>query len=98
MANADNRPVVISGPSGVSKGTLIHMLLQSCPNRFTKTVSHTTRLPRVGEEEGVTDFYISQPKFQSLVSRAAFIEHTLYSGHYYGTSSATVAEQRPEDI
>ncbi|KGQ07715.1 Guanylate kinase [Beauveria bassiana D1-5] len=93
MAKADNRPVVISGPSGVGKGTLIDMLLQSYPNRFTKTASHTTRLARVGEEEGVDYFYISQPEFKSLISRAAFIEYTLYNGHYYGTSIATVAEQ-----
>ncbi len=89
----DTRPVVISGPSGVGKGTLIDMLLESHPTLFTKTVSHTTRLPRAGEKHDTNYFYISEAEFTSLVSRDAFIEHTQYSGNYYGTSVATVTDQ-----
>ncbi|OAA71570.1 guanylate kinase [Cordyceps fumosorosea ARSEF 2679] len=94
MATENTRPIVISGPSGVGKGTLIDMLLASHPDRFTKTISHTTRPPRPGETDGNQYFFISEAEFASLVSQDAFLEHTLYSGHHYGTSSATVTDQQ----
>ncbi|KAI1400508.1 guanylate kinase [Hypoxylon fuscum] len=89
----DRRPIIISGPSGVGKGTLIQRLFDAHPAVFTTTVSHTTRKPRTGEVEGVTYFYVSPSEFSSLVSKDAFVEHACFSGHYYGTSKQTIADQ-----
>ncbi|KAB8664801.1 hypothetical protein FH972_026228 [Carpinus fangiana] len=90
---ADRRPVVISGPSGVGKGTLITKLLEKYPDTFVTTVSHTSRKPRAGEVEGRAYYFVSEPEFLSLISRGAFIESTHFSGNYYGTSKQTVLDQ-----
>lgn len=90
---SDSRPIIISGPSGVGKGTLAQKLFDTHPGTFSWTVSHTTRKPRPGEVEGETYFYVSFPEFSALVNRNAFVEHALFSGNYYGTSKRTVMEQ-----
>ncbi|UKZ47049.1 hypothetical protein TrVGV298_001261 [Trichoderma virens] len=77
------RPIIISGPSGVGKGTLIQMLDDAHPGIFTRTVSHTTRQPREGETKGNTYFYVSEPDFKSLIAESAFVEYTCFSGNYY---------------
>lgn len=89
----DRRPIVISGPSGVGKGTLAQKLLDSHPDPFAFTVSHTTRKPRGHEVEGVAYFFVSPSEFSSLVSENVFVEHTFFSGNYYGTSKQTIAEK-----
>ena len=86
-------PVVISGPSGVGKGTLAQKLFDAHPGVFAPTVSHTTRAPRSGEVEGVSYYFISVTEFELLISQNAFVEYTCFSGHYYGTSKHTIAEQ-----
>ncbi|KAI1371262.1 guanylate kinase [Hypoxylon crocopeplum] len=88
----DRRPIVISGPSGVGKGTLVQKLFDAHPDTFTSTVSHTTRKPRTGEVEGVTYFFVSPSEFFSLISKNAFVEHAFFGG-YYGTSKQTIADQ-----
>ncbi|KAI1134938.1 guanylate kinase [Hypoxylon sp. FL0543] len=94
----DRRPIVISGPSGVGKGTLIQKLFDTHPNTFITTVSHTTRKPRAGEVEGVNYFYVSPSEFSSLVSKNAFVEHACFSGHHYGTSKQTIADQTAKGL
>ncbi|KAF2969548.1 hypothetical protein GQX73_g3975 [Xylaria multiplex] len=89
----DRRPVVISGPSGIGKGTLAQKLFDAHPGIFASTVSHTTRTPRAGEIEGVSYYFVSTSEFESLISQDAFVEYTLFSGHYYGTSKRTISEQ-----
>lgn len=89
----DHRPVVISGPSGVGKGTLSHMLADKNPGIFALTVSHTTRKPRDGEVDSVSYFYVSPSTFSSLVSEGAFVEHAFFAGNYYGTSKKTIADR-----
>lgn len=69
------------------------MLEDAHPGIFTKTVSHTTRQPRADEIEGQNYFYVSEAEFKSLLDDGAFLEHTYFSGHYYGTSKATVTRQ-----
>jgi guanylate kinase len=86
--------IVISGPSGAGKGTLIQNLLNNHPDKFATTVSHTTRSPRVGEVDGVAYFFVSPSTFGSLISQDAFVEHTSFGGHHYGTSYQTIADQR----
>ncbi|KAJ4397658.1 guanylate kinase [Gnomoniopsis smithogilvyi] len=88
----DRRPVIVSGPSGVGKGTLIQRLFEAYPNVFAITVSHKTRPPRPGEAEGV-DYYVSPEEFNSLISEDTMVEHAMFSGHHYGTSKQTVADQ-----
>ncbi|PTB59999.1 hypothetical protein M431DRAFT_116 [Trichoderma harzianum CBS 226.95] len=92
------RPIIISGPSGVGKGTLIQMLHDRHPGIFTKTVSHTTRQPRAGEIEGVNYFFVSKAKFRSLISKNAFVEYTYFSGNYYGTSKQTIKDQMAKGL
>ena len=78
------RVFVITGPSGVGKGTLIRTLRERLPE-IELSVSATTRAPRPGEAEGVDYHFLSDADFQRLVDEGAFVEHATYSGHRYGT-------------
>lgn len=88
-----DRPVIISGPSGVGKGTMVTRILEAHPGKFSTTVSHTTRLPRQGEIDGVTYHFISRLQFEEMIAKGAFIEYTTFSGNYYGTSKRTIRDQ-----
>lgn len=79
-------PVVISGPSGVGKGTLIDKLLKKFPNLFGFSVSHTTRLPRQGEVDGTHYHFVTKEEFEEAVERGDFIEYAKVHTNYYGTS------------
>ncbi|KAF9892259.1 hypothetical protein FE257_002036 [Aspergillus nanangensis] len=93
MTSTDGRLIVISGPSGVGKGTLIQKLFEDHPNTFAFTVSHTTRAPRAGEVHGQSYFFVERPQFADLVSEGAFVEHATFGGNHYGTSKQTIADQ-----
>jgi guanylate kinase len=97
-APQDLRHIVISGPSGVGKRTLIDKLLNTHPNTFGLTVSHTTRKPRPGEIEGIAYFFVSPSEFSSLVSQYALMEHACFSGKYYGTSKQTINDQASKGL
>jgi guanylate kinase len=75
---------VITGPSGVGKGTLIRGLRQRVP-QLELSVSATTRPPRPGERDGVDYHFLSPQDFERRVRAGEFIEHATYSGHRYGT-------------
>ena len=94
----DRRPNVISGPSGAGTGTLIKRLFDAHPDTFVLTVSHTTRMPRAGETEGETYFFVSPSVFSSLISQDAFVEHAFFSGHHYGTSKRTIAGEAAKGL
>ncbi|HHX86546.1 MAG TPA: guanylate kinase [Firmicutes bacterium] len=83
--------VVLSGPSGVGKGTVCRQLLNICPE-ITLSVSMTTRPPRIGEREGVDYHFTSVKHFQSLVRDGAFLEWAQVYGHYYGTLTREVLQ------
>ncbi|KAF9442600.1 guanylate kinase [Macrolepiota fuliginosa MF-IS2] len=85
-----SRPLVISGPSGVGKSTLLQRLFAKYPDSFGFSVSHTTRNPRPGEVDGQHYHFVSQPTFKSLLADGAFMEHAEFSNNYYGTSFETV--------
>ncbi len=75
---------VITGPSGVGKGTLIRGLLERVPG-LELSVSATTRAPRPGERDGVDYHFLSDEEFDRRVAAGDFVEHARYSGRQYGT-------------
>lgn len=79
-----SRVVVITGPSGVGKGTLIRLLRERLP-ALGLSVSATTRAPRPGERDGVDYHFLSDADFDRLVADGAFVEHAEYAGRRYGT-------------
>jgi guanylate kinase len=80
------RPVVFCGPSGVGKGTLIKMLMDRFPEKqFGFSVSHTTRQPREGEENGVHYNFTTVEAMKKEIEEGKFIEHAEVHGNYYGT-------------
>ena len=81
------RVFVITGPSGVGKGTLIRTLLERIPE-LELAVSATTRPPRPGEVPGVAYHFLDDAEFQRRVEEDAFVEHACYSGRRYGTLRA----------
>ena len=83
--NNENRGrlVVVSGPSGVGKGTVLKYVLER--DDFVYSVSATTRKPREGEVDGVNYFFIEKDKFESMIANGEFIEYACYNGNYYGT-------------
>jgi guanylate kinase len=75
---------VITGPSGVGKGTLIRGLLERMPE-LELSVSATTRPPRPGEQDGVEYHFLTPERFEDRVKAGDFVEHANYSGNRYGT-------------
>jgi guanylate kinase len=75
---------VITGPSGVGKGTLIKQLLERMPG-LELSVSATTREPRAGEEDGRDYHFLTEEQFQDRVAAKDFLEFATYSGNHYGT-------------
>jgi guanylate kinase len=81
---------VITGPSGVGKGTLIRTLRERLP-QLALSVSATTRAPRPGEVEGVDYHFLSDADFQRRVDAGEFVEHATYAGRRYGTLRSELA-------
>ena len=85
--------IVISGPSGVGKDTLIKRLLELDRN-LRYSVSCTTRPPRRGETDGVDYSFVTRERFQELIDEGAFLEHATYNGNLYGTLAERVDRDR----
>jgi guanylate kinase len=86
---------VITGPSGVGKGTLIRGLLERVPG-LELSVSATTRPPRPGERDGVDYHFLSGAEFDRRVANGEFVEHARYSGHQYGTLRSELERRMAE--
>jgi guanylate kinase len=86
LGNTMNRGLlfVLSGPSGVGKGTVCAALRRKLP-QLIYSVSATTRSPREGEHEGVNYFFKSREQFHHMIENDALLEHAEYVGNYYGT-------------
>ncbi len=80
---------VVSGPSGVGKGTLVKRLLADMPS-LTLSVSCTTRAPRPGEENGREYFFVSEREFSSRIRENDFLEYDEHFGQWYGTPRSFV--------
>jgi len=90
-----NRLYVISGPSGVGKGTLVKLLLQE-DESLALSVSCTTRAPRAGEVDGKDYFFETREKFLAQIEQDGFLEYDEHFGNLYGTPKSFVAERMKE--
>ena len=84
---------VISGPSGVGKGTVKARLFEEFQKCVVYSVSATTRGPREGEVDGRDYFFIDKPEFLHRIEQDEFLEHAEFSGNYYGTPKDAVLRQ-----
>ncbi len=87
-----HRLYIISGPSGVGKGTLVKLLLKE-DESLALSVSCTTRKPREGEKDGVDYFFLTKEEFLKRVEEDGFLEYDEHFGNYYGTPKSFVREQ-----
>jgi len=97
-AMAGPRPVVMSGPSGAGKSTLLKKLLKEFDGVFGFSVSHTTRNPRPGEENGKDYHYVTRETMQAAIDNGEFIENAVFSGNMYGTSKAAVQAVQAKNL
>ena len=88
--------IVVSGPSGVGKGTICDRLVKELNAEYS--VSYTTREPRVGEVNGVNYNFISMDDFKKKIELGDFLEYNLYNGNYYGTSKSFVLSRMEKGI
>lgn len=86
--------LVVSGPSGVGKGTLCQYLLQNSTQPWAVSISTTTRSPREGEQNGVQYHFVSKAEFEAGVTAGDFYEWAEYNGNYYGTSIQALRQQQ----
>lgn len=80
--------IVVSGPSGCGKGTILAEVLKN--DNFYYSVSATTRAPRPGEVDGVNYNFLTKEKFEELINNDGMLEHACYCGNYYGTPKEQV--------
>lgn len=88
----EGKLIVISGPSGAGKGTVLRELLDT-HEEFVCSVSATTRAPRTGDEDGVNYFFISKEQFISQIEQNGFLEYAVYNNNFYGTPRKFVEEK-----
>lgn len=84
--------VVLSGPSGVGKGTVRKALFESLNNNFTYSISMTTRKMRPGEVDGKDYYFVSEEYFKEKIANGGFLEYNYFCGNYYGTPLDKVEE------
>ncbi|XP_037917454.1 guanylate kinase isoform X2 [Hermetia illucens] len=92
MVKHGPRPLVICGPSGSGKSTLLKRLFAEYPETFGFSVSHTTRKPRPGEQDGVHYNYVTKEAMEEAIKRGEFLETAVFSGNIYGTSKHAVRQ------
>lgn len=92
----DKKLFVISGCSGVGKGTVINEFMKRNSDDFILSVSCTTRNPRPNEIDGVNYFFISKEEFEKNIKEDKFLEHANFAGNYYGTKKKYVRQKMDE--
>ncbi len=86
-----NKLIVLSAPSGTGKSTLANLLLKNHSDKIKLSISHTTRVPRGRERNGVEYFFTDRATFEKMISENEFLEHAqVFNTHYYGTSKSFV--------
>ncbi len=88
--------VIMSGPSGVGKGTIRKALFEIPDNNFCYSVSMTTREPRDGEIDGQDYFFVSREEFERRIKENGFLEYAEFVGEYYGTPIDYIEKQMEE--
>ena len=88
---------IVCAPSGAGKTSLVAELLQRDGN-VRLSVSHTTRAPRPGEQDGSDYHFVSRPTFEAMIERGEFLESAEVHGNLYGTSQGWIDEQRARDV
>ncbi len=86
---SDAKLFVLSGPSGVGKGTIVSEILKEDPD-LRLSVSATTRSPRKGETHGVSYYFMTDGEFRAEIEKGGFLEYADVHGHFYGTPKAPV--------
>jgi guanylate kinase len=86
------RLIVLTGPSGVGKGTLLKALFQAHPELYL-SISATTRAPREGEIEGVNYYFFDRPQFEQAIQDGELLEWAEFAGNYYGTPIQPVRDR-----
>ena len=86
VAEGKNKVLVVVGPSGVGKDTVMQKVLEKYPDKFKKGVTHTSRKMRPGEKEGFNYYYVTEEEFLKLKDNDGLVEHNFYNGNYYGLS------------
>ena len=89
---------IISGPSGVGKGTIRQKVMEEKDLNLVYSVSMTTRQMRPGEKEGVDYFYLTNPQFEEWIKQDKLVEYTNYCGNYYGTPRAQIEDRIRQGI
>jgi len=89
---SDGQLFIVSAPSGAGKTTLVRMLLENLSG-MRLSVSHTTRAPRTGEEDGREYHFVDRNRFQEMVGCGDFLEWAEVHGNYYGTTSAAITAE-----
>lgn len=92
------KPLVLCGPSGAGKSTLQKRLMAELKDSFGFSVSHTTRQPREGEQNGVAYHFVTQEQMQQAIEKGEFIEHATFAGNTYGTSIEAVRTVREKGL
>ena len=84
--------IIITGPSGVGKGTVVKEILDKTKNIWL-SISATTRNPRIGEKNGENYYFISEARFKEMIDKKEFLEWAQFAGNYYGTIFSKVNEK-----
>ena len=91
MKNLKNL-IIITGPSGVGKGTIVKEILDKDRDIWL-SISATTRNPRIGEKHGENYYFMSDERFKDMIEKKEFLEWAQFAGNYYGTPLSTVNEK-----
>lgn len=87
--------IVLTGPSGVGKGTLVRSLITRHPDLYL-SISTTTRQPRLGEVEGQDYHFVTKQQFETMINSNQLLEWAEYAGNYYGTPRSNVTQKLAE--
>ena len=87
--------IILTGPSGVGKGTVVKEMLGKNKNIWL-SISATTREPRKGEKEGENYYFMNQEKFKEMIEQNLFLEWAQFAGNYYGTPLSSVDQKIKE--
>ena len=89
--------IILTGPSGVGKGTVVKEILANDKNIWL-SISATTREPREGEKDGENYYFLNKEKFKEMIEQKLFLEWAQFAGNYYGTPLSSVSAKIKEGL